>query len=108
MAHFAKIENGIVQNVIVIADADCGGGNFPESEPAGQAFIASLSLDGEWKQTSYNTYRYYEFDENGNVVFVESRHADGKMPLRGQYASIGDRYDAELDEFITPQVGTPE
>jgi hypothetical protein len=54
MAHFAKVENGIVQQVIVVANSDCGGGSLPESELAGQAFIASLGLTGEWKQTSYN------------------------------------------------------
>ena len=54
MAHFAKVENGIVQQVIVIANSDCAGGSLPESEPAGQAFIASLGYTGEWKQTSYN------------------------------------------------------
>ena len=54
MAHFAKIENGIVQQVIVVANSDFGNMDFPASEPIGQAFIASLGLDGEWKQTSYN------------------------------------------------------
>lgn len=80
MAHFAKIENGIVAIVNVVADSDCGGGNFPESEPIGQAFIASLGLSGEWLQTSY--------------------HAN----FRGQYAGIGYTYDAELDEFVAPVV----
>jgi hypothetical protein len=55
MAHFAQVDNGIVQQVIVIANADCGDKEFPASEPIGQAFIASLGLDGEWKQTSYNS-----------------------------------------------------
>lgn len=54
MAHFARIENDIVHQVIVIANEDCGGGDFPASEPIGQAFIASLGLSGEWLQTSYN------------------------------------------------------
>ena len=54
MAHFAKIENGIVQQVIVVANSDFGNMDFPASEPIGQAFIASLGIDGEWKQTSYN------------------------------------------------------
>lgn len=54
MAHFALVTNNVVENVIVIANSDCGGGDFPESEPVGQAFIASLGLAGEWKQTSYN------------------------------------------------------
>lgn len=54
MAHFAKIENGVVTNVIVVKNKDCGDLDFPESEAVGQAFIASLGFDGEWLQTSYN------------------------------------------------------
>jgi hypothetical protein len=54
MAHFALVENGTVQQTIVISNDDCGGGNFPDSEPIGQAFIASLGLKGEWLQTSYS------------------------------------------------------
>jgi hypothetical protein len=69
MAHFARIENGFVQQVIVISNDDCGGGDFPESEPIGQAFIASLGLPGEWLQTSY--------------------HAN----FRGKYAGIGDTWN---------------
>ena len=55
MAHFAQIDNeNNVQQVIVIANSDCGGGEFPESEPIGQAFIASLGITGQWLQTSYH------------------------------------------------------
>jgi hypothetical protein len=54
MAHFAQVTNGIVQQVIVVANSDCDNKDFPESELVGQAFIASLGLDGEWRQTSYN------------------------------------------------------
>ena len=75
MAHFAKIENGLVQQVIVVANDDCGGGNFPESEPIGQAFIASLGLLGEWLQTSY--------------------HAN----FRSYYAGIGYTFDATAGEY---------
>ena len=78
MAHFARVENNFVREVIVIADDNCGGGNFPESEAPGQAFIASLGLEGEWLQTSY--------------------HAN----FRGKYAGIGDTYDAALDQFVGP------
>jgi len=79
MAHFAQLNNdNMVVQVIVIGNDDCGGGDFPASEAAGQEFIASLNLPGMWKQTSYN----------GN--------------FRGKYAGIGDTYDAELDEFVTP------
>ena len=80
MAHFAKVENGIVQTVIVVSNQDCGGGEFPDSEPIGQAFIASIGLTGEWLQTSY--------------------HAN----FRSKYAGIGDTYDAEADEFVAPPV----
>ena len=50
MAHFAKVVNDVVEQVIVVANDDCAGGEFPESEPVGQAFIASLGLDGLWLQ----------------------------------------------------------
>lgn len=78
MAHFAKVNSNIVEQVIVISDADCGGGTFPASESVGQDFILSLGLDGEWLQTSFNN------------------------NFRGTYAGIGYTYDAELDEFIAP------
>lgn len=78
MAHFAQIDdNNIVQQVIVIGNDDCGGGEFPASEPVGQAFIASLNLPGVWKQTSYNA------------------------NFRGKYAGIGDKYDAAVDKFVS-------
>lgn len=77
MAHFAKRENGVVTQVIVVADSDCNGGVFPESEPAGQAFLASLGLSGEWRQTSYNN------------------------NFRKQYAGIG--YIFQDDVFVAPQ-----
>ena len=83
MAHFAEIENNIVRRVIVVANSDCGGGNFPESEPVGQAFIASIGLAGDWLQTSYNN------------------------NFRVHYAGIGFAYDADLDEFIAPVIDEP-
>jgi hypothetical protein len=80
MAHFAKIENGYVTRIIVVNnDVLDANGNFPESEPSGQAFIASLGIEGEWLQTSYN----------GN--------------FRGMYAGIGFTYDEDLDAFIPPK-----
>jgi hypothetical protein len=78
MAYFAKIENGIISQVIAVSNNDAPD-PFPASEPLGQAFIASLGLDGEWRQTSYH----------GN--------------FRGNYAGIGYLYDADVDVFIPPQ-----
>ena len=56
MAHFAQVSNGIVPNVIVLGNDVCGEPDvqYPETEPRGQAFIASLGLTGTWLQTSYN------------------------------------------------------
>jgi hypothetical protein len=84
MAHFARINNNIVREVIVISDTDCPD-PAPDNEAAGQAFIANvLGLAGEWKQTSYN----------GN--------------FRGVYAGIGYTYDPDLDEFVAPVEPEPE
>jgi len=54
MAHFAKIQDTKVVDIIVVNNDDCGGGVFPESEPIGQAFIASCNIGGDWQQCSYN------------------------------------------------------
>jgi hypothetical protein len=78
MAHFARVENGVVREVIVVADSDCAGGEYPEAESAGQAFIAGIGLAGEWRQTSYNN------------------------NFRDTYAGIGYTFDAELDVFVAP------
>lgn len=54
MAHFARVENDRVGEVIVIANENCDNLQFPESEPVGQAYIASIGLTGTWLQTSYS------------------------------------------------------
>ena len=103
-------ENNIVQQVIVISN------DVAVDEASGQDFIANtLRLDGVWKQTSYNTYRHYDYtlddSEPPQVISSEyrgPRHSLGGTPFRGQYAGIGDRYDAELDEFITPESEQPD
>ena len=74
MSHFAKIENGIVTQVIV----------------AEEDFIATGALGdpANWIQTSYNT--------------RGGEHPEGR-PLRKNYAGIGYTYDATRDAFIPPQ-----
>lgn len=84
MAHFARIQNNKVAQVIVVSNDDCGGKEFPDSEPVGQTFIASLGISGEWKQTSYNN------------------------NFRGIYAGIGYTYDAVNDVFVAPPAPEPE
>ena len=84
MAHFALIDaSNIVRDVIVIANSDCGGGAFPDSEPIGQAFITGphpycLALEGVWCQTSYS----------GSI--------------RGCFAGLGYSYDPVADVFVPP------
>ena len=84
MAHFAKIENDVVTQVIVVDNKDCGDLEFPESEAVGAAFINSIGLPGIWKQTSYNN------------------------NFRNKYAGIGDTYNSENDEFVSPVLDIPE
>ena len=58
MGHFALVDDGIVRNVIVIANAAIDDLPFPESEPVGVAFIATLPdlavQVGVWWECSYN------------------------------------------------------
>jgi hypothetical protein len=75
MAHYAKVENTLVTQVIVAEPEFFD--TFVDSSP------------GEWIQTSYNT--------QGGV------HLDGGTPLRKNYAGVGHTYDATRDAFIPPQ-----
>lgn len=70
MSHFAKVENGVVTQVIV----------------AEQEFIDTLPDKDAWIQTSYNTYK--------------GKHMLGGVPFRKNYAGIGHTYDAQRDAFI--------
>ena len=76
MGHFAKVNQGIVEKVIV----------------AEQDFIDNLidNSPGEYIQTSYNTYA--------------GQHRDGGTPLRKNFAGVGYTYDATRDAFIPPQL----
>lgn len=74
MAHWAKVVDGKVSQVIV-AEAEFFD-TFVDSSP------------GQWIQTSYNTHG--------------GQHPEGR-PLRKNYAGIGYTYDAVRDAFIAPQ-----
>lgn len=75
MAHFARIENGIVQEVIVINNDVLHDEEGIERESIGAKFCSD-TFGGEWIQTSYN----------GNI--------------RGKYAGLGMQYDKNKNEFI--------
>jgi hypothetical protein len=74
MSHYAKVENGIVTQVIVAEEDFIQTGAL--GDPAG------------WIQTSYNT--------------RGGEHPEGR-PLRKNYAGIGYAYDTGRDAFIPPQ-----
>ena len=69
MSHFAKVENGVVTQVIV----------------AEQDFIDSGVLGHGWVQTSYNT--------RGGVHYGANNVPDGGTALNMNYAGIGYTYD---------------
>ena len=75
MAHAARIEDGIVREVIVVPD-DL---DETESDAAIEAYIHGIGLTGTWIRTSYNN------------------------NIRGRYAGVGFTYDADLDEFVAPE-----
>ncbi len=75
MSHFAKVNNGVVVQVIVAEPEFFD--TFVDTSP------------GEWIQTSYNTYG--------------GAHRLGGTPLRKNYAGVGFTYDAQRDAFIPPK-----
>ncbi len=79
MAHFARLENNIVREVIVINNEVLLDENGIEQESIGSQFCSD-TFGGSWVQTSYN----------GN--------------FRGKYAGSGDIYDPILNIFKTPTV----
>lgn len=74
MAHFAKVENNIVTQVIVAEQDVIDSGLFGDPN--------------SWVQTSYNT--------------KGGQHPEGR-PLRKNFAGVGYTYDATLDAFIPPK-----
>ena len=66
MAHFAKIENGIVVEVIVIANEVLLDKNGQEQESIGAAFCSN-TFGGEWVQTSYNAKFRGKYALNGDT-----------------------------------------
>jgi len=100
MAHFAKIEDGIVRQITVISNCaigscigkdhwdyqeeyhkDHGNLDFPDTESLGQKVLADSGFEGTWVQTSYNA------------------------KFRGKYAGVGDTWDET--NFTSPVTETP-
>lgn len=84
MGHYAKVDKGIVTQVIV-ASTDFFD-SFVDTTP------------GEWIKCSYNT--------RGGVHYQEDRETpsdDQGKALRKNFPSPGFRYDSTLDAFIPPK-----
>ena len=82
MSYFAKVENGVVIEVLSVEQ------DFIDTGALGDPSL--------WIQTSYNTV--------GNVhLDPVTRQPDGGIALRGNYAVIGSIYDAVNDVFIPPK-----
>jgi hypothetical protein len=80
MAHFARIQDNVVQQVIVINNSELLDTNANEQESLGVAFCQSLfGASDVWTQTSYNS------------------------NLRKNFAGIGYTYDLARDSFIAPR-----
>ena len=84
MSHYAKVQNGVVIQVIV-------------AEPEFFNSFVDTSA-GEWIQTSYNTRGGIHYQPNSNTPSEDQSKA-----LRKNYAGIGYSYDAERDAFIPPK-----
>ena len=84
MAHYAKVRDGIVLQVIV-AEEDFFK-TFVDTEP------------GKWVQTSYNTRGGVHYEPNSNTP-----SSDQSKALRKNYAGIGFVYDSDKDAFYEPQ-----
>lgn len=66
MAHFARVNNGVVSEVIVVANAVLLDKDGQEQELIGAAFCNDL-FGGEWVQTSYNGNLRNKFANNGDL-----------------------------------------
>jgi len=89
MAHFAKVVDGIVTEVIV----------------AEQDFIDSMldTTPGTWIKCSYNTRKGVHYESDGVTP-----SADQTKALRKNYPGIGFKYDKQADAFHSQRPYNPE
>jgi hypothetical protein len=84
MAHYAKVLNGKVIDVMVADNNYIS--TFIDTSP------------GEWIQTSYNTSGGVHYEPNSNTPSDDQSKA-----LRKNYAGVGHIYDRAKDAFYAPQ-----
>ena len=89
MGHWARIdENNIVQEVIVIKEAELDTGNWGDKS--------------KWIKTSYNTHNGKHYVPKEHQDWSEES-ADQSKALRFRFAGIGSIYDATNDVFYEQQ-----
>jgi hypothetical protein len=89
MGHWARIDsNNIVQEVIVIKEAELDTGNWGDKS--------------KWIKTSYNTRDGKHYVPKEHQDYSEES-PDQSKALRFRYAGIGDIYDATNDVFYSQQ-----
>jgi hypothetical protein len=82
MAHYARVIDGVVQKVLVVANPVLLDENGVEQEALGQAFLADLH--------GYNPDELIQCSYDGN--------------FRGVYPGPGYTYDPVADVFVAPEV----
>ena len=88
MAHFAKIENGKVTQVIVVDNAN---------ETNGQEYLNSIGLEGTWVQTSYNANFGKKFAGIGDTYVASSGEFKPAKPATSW------KWNAETWEWDAPK-----
>jgi hypothetical protein len=107
MAHFAKIENGIVTQVVVVDNSE---------EARGEEFLNSIGLEGRWIQTSYNANFGKKFAAIGDTYVASTgnfkpgqpfpswtfSNADWAWKAPKSHPTDGKRYtwDEELTDWV--------
>jgi hypothetical protein len=79
MAHFAKIVNSEVVDIVCIDNEVLQGKDYPNADDIGTKYLNSHGFDGEWIQTSYSS------------------------SFRKNTASIGSIWDSEMDCFYNKE-----
>lgn len=72
MAHFAKIVDGIVTEIVVVDN---------QHEANGEAYLNSLGLEGKWIQTSYNANFGKKFAAVGDTYVASTGNFKPAQPF---------------------------
>ena len=88
MAHFAKIENGIVTDVLVIDNAH---------ETNGEEYLNSIGIPGKWVQTSYSASFGKKFASIGDTYVASTGNFKPAKPF-GSW-----KFDDQVWGWIAPK-----